>query len=221
MTGNPIPATAAATPAPRTWEKITLFAFGTFFVIVLLMIAWFDRQPSTSSWYIYICVLAIAVGGVAALLPGAINVEINPGLRGGGALALAALVIWFGKELAPSPPPPVSFIEGLSSHLDFPSPVDPQNSDVYVYINAKLAAVQCPSGRPELFGAPTNQATIHRDWGGISVGYNHLKQGDRVWIAAKDPNGNWWKSNDLVVPQGELTMNGSNLVAVQARTDAP
>ena len=54
-------------PPPRYWEKITLFVFGTFFFIVLLAIAWLDRRPSGSSWYIYICVLAMAAGGVAAL----------------------------------------------------------------------------------------------------------------------------------------------------------
>jgi len=57
------------TPPPQNWEKITLFVFGSVFFTVLLAIAWLDRHPSHSSWYIYLWVLAMAAGGVAALLP--------------------------------------------------------------------------------------------------------------------------------------------------------
>jgi hypothetical protein len=223
MAGDATPdkadATALAATAPaRTWEKITLFAFGTFFLIVLLIISWFDRQPSISSWFIYICVLAMAAGGVAALLPGAINVDISPGIRGGGALAIAVLVFYFGKDRVTAAPI-VQVVEGLTSHLDFPTPVNPQQSDVYVYINSSLAARDCVTGAPDFTGTPNNQASIQRGSGGIQVNYAKVKQGDNIWVATKDQSGNWWKSDDLIVPQGELSMNSVALVAVKSRVE--
>jgi hypothetical protein len=207
-----------ATPAARTWEKVTLFAFGTFFLLVLLVISWFDRQPSASSWFIYISILAMAAGGIAALLPGAINVVINPGIRAGGALAIAVLVFYFGKDRV-TVAPLVEVIQGLTSHLDFPSPVDPQKSDVYVYINSTLAARDCVGAAPDFAGTPSKQASIQRDSGGIQINYGMLKPGDTIWVATKDQSGNWWKSDDLVVPQGELAMNSVSLVAVQSRIE--
>ena len=87
----------ARMPQPRDWEKPTLFVFGTVFFIVLLAIAWLDKSPSKSSWYIYNWVLAMAAGGIAALLPGAINVNLNPGIRASGAIAVAVLAFYFGK----------------------------------------------------------------------------------------------------------------------------
>ncbi len=212
------PDKADVTPAARTWEKITLFAFGTFFLLVLLVISWFDRQPSTSSWFIYICILAMAAGGVAGLLPGAINVDINPGIRASGALAIAVLVFYFGKDRVTAASM-VQVVEGLTSHLDFPSPVNPQQSDVYVYINSGLAARDCVSATPDFAGTPSKQAQIQRDSGGIQVNYAAVKQGDRIWVATKDQSGNWWKSDDLVVPQGELAMNSVSLDAVKSRVE--
>jgi hypothetical protein len=205
-----VPATVA-----KTWEKITLFAFGTFFLLVLLVISWFDRQPSPSSWFIYISVLAMAAGGIAALLPGAINVTINPGIRAGGALAIAVLVFYFGKDRV-TPVQTTQPIHGLTSHLDFPSPVDPQKSDIYVYINATLAASDCVN-TPDIAGTPNKQASVQRDSGGIQINYVALNQGDTIWVATKDQAGNWWKSDDLIVPQGELAMNTASLVAVESR----
>src|SRR5207247_3685376 len=52
----------------NTWEKKTLFSFGTALFLILLAIALFDRKPTQTSWYVYTCVLAMAAGGIAAVL---------------------------------------------------------------------------------------------------------------------------------------------------------
>jgi hypothetical protein len=208
-------------PPPRDWEKITLFAFGTFFFIVLLAIAWLDRHPSGSSWYIYICVLAMAAGGVAALLPGAINVDLHPGIRAGGAIAVAVLVFYFGKDR----PTEALMVQGLKSHLDAPqgSVIDPA-SDVYVVINSKLATYDKGGfssvedlhfGLSDWNGA--KNVSVKRGPGGIQIVYGALTQGDTIDVISKDPSGHWWVSNDTIVPEGELTMSSSSVDVIKTR----
>jgi hypothetical protein len=205
-------------PPPRDWEKITLFVFGTFFFIVLLAVAWLDRHPSNSSWYIYIWVLAMAAGGVTALLPGAINVNLNPGIRAGGAIAVAVLVFYFGKDT----PTNDTIVQGLKSHLDTPqgSVIDP-SSDVYVVINSKLAAYNGSAQRDLDFGVNdwkgAKKVTVVRGPGGVQIVYGALAQGDKIDVISKDPSGDWWISNDTIVPEGELAMRKSSLSEVNAR----
>ncbi len=207
-------------PPPRDWEKATLFAFGTFFFVVLLAIAWFDRNPSESSWYIYICVLAMAAGGVAALLPGAINVDLHPGIKAGGAVAIAVLVFYFGKDR----PTGNTIVEGLKSHLDAPqgSVIDP-SSDVYVVIDSKLAAYSKGGhGSEDLnFGVNdwkgSKKVSVLRGPGGVQIVYGDLAQGNMIDVIAKDSTGVWWISNDMVVPEGELTMKNTSIAEVKTR----
>ena len=61
--------------------------FGT-----LLAIAIFDRNPPPFTRFIYRVVLSLAAGGIGAVIPGLIDVHINPIVRAGGGLALFVLV---------------------------------------------------------------------------------------------------------------------------------
>lgn len=207
-------------PQPRDWEKITLFVFGTFFFIVLSAIAWLDRNPSITSWYIYISVLAMAAGGVAALLPGAINVNLNPGVRASGAIAFAVLVFHFGKDRATQP----TTVQGLKSHLDAPqgSYINP-SSDVYVVINSKLAIYDRGGFSPKDLDFGENEwkgakkVSVQRGPGGIQITYGALAQGDQINVISKDPSGRWWISNDTIVPEGELAMSDTPLSVIKTR----
>jgi hypothetical protein len=204
---------------PRDWEKITLFAFGTFFFVVLLVIAWFDPNPSESSWYIYICVLAMAAGGVAALLPGVINVNLSVGVKAAGAVAVFVLVFFLGKDKATKS----TIVAGLKSHLDAPQnySIDP-SSDVYVVINSKLATYSKGVGPKDLDFGPNDwkgakQVFVVRGPGGIQINYGALSQGDTIDVVTKGPDGNWWISNDTVVPEGELAMRSSSDKEIKQR----
>jgi hypothetical protein len=211
----------APPPASRDWEKITLFVFGTFFFIVLLAIAWLDRHPSSSSWFIYICVLAMAAGGVAALLPGTINVNMHPGIRAGGALAIAVLVFYFGQNRPTSD----TIIQGLKSHLDGPQAAVDPSSDVYVMINSKLAVYsKALSGARDLdFGANdwkgAKQVDVARGPGGIQINYGALAQGDKIVVFSKGPGDTWLVSNDMIVPESELAMRSTSIANVKARVE--
>jgi hypothetical protein len=207
-------------PPSRDWEKITLFVFGTVFFIVLLAIAWLDPHPSKSSWYIYIWVLAMAAGGVAALLPGAININLNPAIRASGALAIAVLVFYFGKDRAAED----TIVQHLTSHLDGPlgAAIDP-SADVYVVINSKLAAYSRGGYATEHlnFGANdwkgAKKVSVDRGSGGIQISYGALAQGDRIAVISKDSSGLWRISNDMIVPEGELAMRDTTFSGLKAR----
>lgn len=76
-------------------DKALAFVFGVTFVVILLLIAIFDRKPTPLAIFIYRVVLALAAAGIGAVLPGLIDVNINPIVRAGGAIALFVLVYMF------------------------------------------------------------------------------------------------------------------------------
>jgi hypothetical protein len=92
-------------------DKVLAFAFGVVFVIVLLCISIFDRNPTPLAIFIYRVVLALAAAGIGAVIPGMIDVNVAPVIRAGGALALFVIVYWFrpadliAKNQPPGPTP--------------------------------------------------------------------------------------------------------------------
>lgn len=89
-------------------DRWAAFAFGVIFVGVLLTLVVAIRDPSPAQLVVFRTVLALAAAGVAAFIPGVLNVEL-PWLRAGGALAVLALVyVYSPAELAVKPPPPPS-----------------------------------------------------------------------------------------------------------------
>jgi hypothetical protein len=76
-------------------DKLLAFCFGVVFVVLILIVAVFDRDPPPFSLFIYRVVLSLAAAGVGAVIPGIVNVDINPVVRAGGALALFVVVFWF------------------------------------------------------------------------------------------------------------------------------
>src|SRR5260370_23409273 len=76
-------------------QRLIAFAFGVVFVVVMLVIEIWIPRPTETQWFIFRVVLALAAGGVGALIPGLINVQAGPYVRAGGALALFVLVYWF------------------------------------------------------------------------------------------------------------------------------
>jgi hypothetical protein len=80
---------------PSTWEKILVFIFGLTFVIVLLLVALAVPNPTDFQLFVFRIVLALAAAGVAALIPGFLNIESKTALyavRAGGALGVFLLI---------------------------------------------------------------------------------------------------------------------------------
>ncbi len=69
------------------------FVFGVLFIAVMLVFAVAFPNPSPFQIKVFITVLALAAGGVGAILPGFLELERKGLFRAGGALALAALVL--------------------------------------------------------------------------------------------------------------------------------
>ncbi len=79
----------------KSQERVAAFAFGTLFVVVLLFLAIFHPNPTPFQYTVFRIVLALAAGGVAAMIPGFLSVSISNWLRGGGALAVFVIVYFF------------------------------------------------------------------------------------------------------------------------------
>jgi hypothetical protein len=77
----------------------------------MLVIAIWLPHPTENQWFIFRVVLALAAGGVGAVIPGLIRVQAPQYIRAGGALALFVIVFWFNPPKivasAPVSDPPV------------------------------------------------------------------------------------------------------------------
>ena len=94
-------------------EKIALFLFGVFFLIVMIAMAVAIPTPTALQWRVFGLVLALIAAGIGAVIPGVIRIHVTPWVRGGGAVALFVLVYLFNPAVIvsvdptkPLPPPP-------------------------------------------------------------------------------------------------------------------
>lgn len=75
-----------------TSERVAVFAFGTFFVVIMLIVAVAIPTPTELQWRVFNLVLALSGGAVTAFLPGVFQFRLTPWLRAGGSLAVFALI---------------------------------------------------------------------------------------------------------------------------------
>lgn len=73
-------------------ELIAIFAFGVVFVGTLLLLSIRFPNPTDFQYLVFRIVLALASAGVAALMPGLLEVEFQTWLKAGGALAVFVIV---------------------------------------------------------------------------------------------------------------------------------
>lgn len=90
-------------------QVIVAFSFGVVFVVTLLLLAMFFPKPTPFQYNVFRIVLSIATAGVAAMIPGFINLSLSPSaqlaIRAGGALAVFVIVYFFNPaQLAIEPP---------------------------------------------------------------------------------------------------------------------
>ena len=77
---------------------IVAFAFGAIIVVAILALAILFPEPTSFQYEVFRIVLAIACGGLAAVIPGFLTVRIDAlgiAIRAGGALAVFILVYFF------------------------------------------------------------------------------------------------------------------------------
>jgi hypothetical protein len=69
--------------------------FGVAFLAVMLVVALVYPRPSNFQYTVFRIILAISVAGVAAIIPGLINVTAGPGITAGGALGVFVIVYFW------------------------------------------------------------------------------------------------------------------------------
>ena len=90
-----------------TWQKITAFAMGAAFLPILLFMALFVPNPTVWQLLVFRVILALAAGGIGALIPGFIEIKYRNWLRAGGATALFVIVYLVNPpDLITGPEPP-------------------------------------------------------------------------------------------------------------------
>ena len=71
------------------------FVFGVVFLSVILAIAIFIPKPTDFQYQVFRITLALAAGGIGAVIPGILNVDIPRLLTAGGALAVFVVVYFY------------------------------------------------------------------------------------------------------------------------------
>ena len=122
---------------------IFAFIFGVIFVTALLAIVVFipiRRLINLKN----LIILALAAGGVAAMIPGFLNLKLRLGtnlaIRAGGALAVFAVVYFYSPAHWVSPEPPAPNISQKTEGANSPNVIG--NGDIN--INSNDAAVDKP-----------------------------------------------------------------------------
>jgi len=91
----------------RQTNVILAFIFGVIFVTALLLFVLFVPNPTPPQFEVIRIVLALAAGGVAAMIPGLLKLQLGEGanltVRAGGALAVFAIVYFYSPAHWASP----------------------------------------------------------------------------------------------------------------------
>jgi hypothetical protein len=121
-------------------HTILAFCFGVVFVTALLVLAILFPKPTVFQYTVFRIVLAIACAGVAAVIPGVLDLKIRSAIRAGGALAVFVIVYFYspaGLVVEPPQPEPTVSIDlvpetGTCRQLQPPSNLIVElGSDVY------------------------------------------------------------------------------------------
>ncbi|WON75237.1 DUF4019 domain-containing protein [Nitrosospira sp. Is2] len=105
------------------------FVFGVVFITAILIFAVWIKDPSAFQLWTFITVLALSAGGVGAVIPGILNVDL-PYVKAGGALALFTMVFLMKPQIIETidkiVPPAVSPTAAIEAYL---SKVDAKKID--------------------------------------------------------------------------------------------
>jgi hypothetical protein len=190
------PKSSQQTPAAR--DKTILFAFSMVLLVGLATVTWLNPHFTAQQWFINACILALAAGGFAAFLPGALEWQVSPQMRATGAIALVIFVLVLGTRI------PTREVQARSWSLVTPNGSEPPNPDgaaVYVSLDdqiVKASGTQNPDFKVSSSGLG-KEIDIQRGNGGIVVHVPRAASGQRLFIIVED-QGKWWISNDVRVP---------------------
>jgi hypothetical protein len=135
------------------WERPAIFVLGVVFVLLLLVLAIAFPEPTAFQYLIFRTILALAAGGIAALVPGMLDLAMSGAgfaLRACGALAVLVLVYFYSPAaLVAAPPlPPAAVVTYRICSGEYERNCQPH--DVYQYCYGSTenwARARCTSYR--------------------------------------------------------------------------
>ena len=147
-------------------QQLLAFVFGVVFVIVLLLLAVEFPNPTQFQYEVFKVVLALAAAGVAAMIPGFLQLNVSTWLRAGGALAVFAVVYFYTparfvvETAEPDPTAMYSIVlvcsgaDGIQlNNFDFPYSDIKKNGtfEQFTTLVAKLPSQQCDQSGSKIF----------------------------------------------------------------------
>lgn len=84
-------------------KVLIAFVFGAIFIVTILVFTTVVKDPSPTAIWTYRVILALAAGGVAAILPGFIDVKYKGFVQAGGAVGVFVLVLVAFPAPEPAP----------------------------------------------------------------------------------------------------------------------
>jgi hypothetical protein len=218
--------TPAARPQER-WEKLALLIFGAVFLVALMAMIGIVPNPSRQAWYVVLCILGLAAGTIAALLPGSVDWTIHAGFKVTGALAITVLIILVGKDYAPPPSDPTQqgrVTTSMSFERCTQAPRDISNTDVYLAVNGKIVWADIKNaGAPQFkpaAGSPVKCETPLRGSGGIFIECTPIEQkailrlfvhGFFIPAEGGQKQEKWWSTLDLKAAAVDAKMDDSSI----------
>ena len=85
----------AVSDKQKKFEQYLAYGFGVLFIIVILILAIVFPTPTKFQYTVFRIVLALAAAGIAAVIPGFLQVEVSTMVRAGGAIAVFVIVFFF------------------------------------------------------------------------------------------------------------------------------
>jgi len=76
-------------------QQLAAYIFGLVFIITMLVLAITIPNPTEFQYWVFRIVLSLAAAGVAAMIPGFIELTIHTFIRAGGALAVFGIVFFY------------------------------------------------------------------------------------------------------------------------------
>jgi hypothetical protein len=98
-------------------KTLIAFAFGAIFIITILVFTAVVKDPSPTEVWTYRIILALAAAGVAAILPGFIDIKYKGFVQAGGAIGVFVLILLAfpapetKPQVAPTPAPETAKVE--------------------------------------------------------------------------------------------------------------
>jgi hypothetical protein len=130
-------------------ELILAYVFGVIFTAALLGLMVFNPHPSLEQFEVFRIVIAVAVAGIAAMIPGLLKLKLSQGsklaLQAGGALAVFVIVYFYSPSRWAVSPPSSTTTAAQIAPFGNAAGVNNGSQTTNNFVTSARGRVQCPS----------------------------------------------------------------------------